>query len=582
MLISILLGNCLPAAITFLNSFQLVRKKIFLLDSAMESSPFSFPTQIPMFTVPAVILALFFIYFRYSTGSFLRISQSRSRAAPEPPGSWPVLGHLPLLGGTDKLLHRVLGSLSDRLGPVFFLRLGSNRALVINSWEAVKECFTSHDGVFPTRPRYLAVRIMGYDHAMFGFAPYGPYWRGMRKLAVLELLSNHRLDQLAHIRDTETMTFLGDLYEEWSRAGGRGPVKVEMKGRFGDMTMNMTVRTVAGKRYSGDARDEEESRRGQKAMGDFFYWVGQYMFSDSIPSLWWVDVIKGNVREMKKTAVELDWVLGNWVEEHRRRRREAGKISDGEQDFIHFLLDATENDGNFSIQEADKIIKATCLSIILGTNDTTMLTLTWALSLLINNPDKLKEAQKELEEQVGLHRQVSETDIKNLPYLQAVLKETLRLYPAVPVSVPRLAMHDCAVSGYEVRAGTQLLVNLWKIMRDPKVWPEPSEFVPERFLTSHADVDVRGHSFHYIPFGSGRRMCPGVSFGLKVLHLTLARVLHGFKFGRADVSGVDMSEGPGLTLHKTTPLEVTVSPRLPRTCYGENGNPLDTWAEPVM
>lgn len=196
-----------------------------------------------------------------------------------------------------------------------------------------------------------------------------------------------------------------------------------------------------------------------------------------------------------------------------------------------------------------------------------MVTLTWALSLLLNNPDKLHKAQQELKDRVGFHRQVSETDVKNLPYLQAIVKETLRLYPAVPLSVPRLAMRNCTVSGYEVRAGTQLLVNLWKILRDPRVWSEPSEFVPERFLTTHADVDVRGHSFEYIPFGSGRRMCPGVSFGLKVLHLTLARLLHGFEFGAAGFGGVDMSEGSGLTLPKTTSLEVVIAPRLPPSCY---------------
>lgn len=258
----------------------------------MEEFPFPIiPAEFVIYITLTISLVVF-IYFLISSDL---VSRKRGRTAPpELAGSWPILGHLPLLGGPDKLLHRELGSLSDRLGPMFSIRLGLNQALVINTWEAAKECFTTHDSVFPTRPRYLAVQIMGYDHAMFGFAPYGPYWSGMRKLAMLELLSNHRLEQLAHVRDMETRALLGELYGEWSRAGGRGPVKVEMKGRFGNLTMNMTVRMVAGKRYTGAASEEEESRRCQKAMGDFFYWVGQFMISDSIPFLWWVDVIKVN------------------------------------------------------------------------------------------------------------------------------------------------------------------------------------------------------------------------------------------------------------------------------------------------
>lgn len=196
-----------------------------------------------------------------------------------------------------------------------------------------------------------------------------------------------------------------------------------------------------------------------------------------------------------------------------------------------------------------------------------MLTLTWALSLLLNNQHSLKRAQDELDVRVGMHRQVEESDIKNLTYLQAVVKETLRLYPVLPLSAPREAMEDCIVAGFHVPAGTRLMVNLWKLQRDPRIWSRTSEFQPERFLTDHVHVDVRGHSFEYIPFGSGRRMCPGVSFGLQVVQLILARLLHAFKLERVSRSEVDMSESPGLTMPRATPLEVVLTPRLPATCY---------------
>ena len=207
-------------------------------------------------------------------------------------------------------------------------------------------------------------------------------------------------------------------------------------------------------------------------------------------------------------------------------------------------------------------------SLILGGNDTTVVTLTWALSLLLNNRHTLQRAQDELDVHVGRHRQVDELDISNLVYLQAVVKETLRLYPALPLSVPRYAMEDCTVAGFHVPAGTRLFVNLWKLQRDPAVWSDPLEFKPERFLNDHTHLDFRGTNFEYIPFGSGRRSCPGISFALLVVHLTLARLLHGFALDTVSGTPVDMSESPGLTNPKATPLEVKLTPRLPSELYG--------------
>lgn len=207
-------------------------------------------------------------------------------------------------------------------------------------------------------------------------------------------------------------------------------------------------------------------------------------------------------------------------------------------------------------------------ALILGGSDTTAGTLTWAISLLLNNRPMLKKAQEELDLQVGKDRQVVDSDVKNLVYLQAIIKETLRLYPAGPLLGPREAMEDCHVAGYHVPAGTRLIVNVWKIQRDPRVWTNPSAFLPERFLTSHADVDVRGQQFELIPFGSGRRSCPGVSFALQVLHLTLARLLHSFDLATPMDQPVDLTESSGLTIPKATPLEAVLIPRLPSKLYG--------------
>jgi len=206
-------------------------------------------------------------------------------------------------------------------------------------------------------------------------------------------------------------------------------------------------------------------------------------------------------------------------------------------------------------------------NLIAGGVDTTSVTLTWAICLLLRNPLILEKSKEELDTQVGKDRCVREPDIDKLVYLQAIVKETLRLYPAGPLSAPREFSENCSLGGYDVRKGTRLILNLWKIHTDPNVWSDPLEFKPERFLTTHKDVDVRGHHFELLPFGGGRRICPGMSFGLQMVHLTLASFLHSFEILNPSSVPIDMTETFGLTNTKTTPLEILIKPRLSSNCY---------------
>nr|QNS29938.1 cytochrome P450 [Nothapodytes nimmoniana] len=488
---------------------------------------------------------------------------------PQPTGAWPIIGHLHLLG-TKNLFHHILGAMADKYGSIFCIRLGFCRVVVISSQEVAKECFTVNDKNFSTRPRFLSAELMAYDHAVFGFAPYGQYWRHIRKLAITELLSNHRLEMLRYVRDSEINLFMKQLYELClvSNPSSRsGLVLVEMKQRFGDLAMNIIGRMIAGKKNFGEAGggSHEDSRRCQKAMENFMHLSGLFTVSDAIPFLGWIDTMLGYKSQMNETAKEIDSLIGSWVEQHKQNRLTETLRED--QDFIHAMLSTIETSGQIMDYHTDTIIKATCLALILGGHDTTTITLTWALSLLLNNRHALRKAQSELDLHVGRNRPVHESDIQNLKYLQAIVKETLRLYPAVPLSVAHEAMEDCVVANFHIPAGTRLMVNLWKLHRDPHIWSDPLKFNPERFLTEHINLDVRGQDFELIPFGSGRRMCPGITSSLQILHLTLARLLHGFNLGTISNSSVDMTESSGLTDHKATPLEVTLIPRLCSEVY---------------
>lgn len=172
----------------------------------------------------------------------------------------------------------------------------------------------------------------------------------------------------------------------------------------------------------------------------------------------------------------------------------------------------------------------------------------------MNNNHALKRAQEELDlKDVGKDRWVEESDIKDLVYLQAITKESLRLYPPVPLSVPHKATEDCHVCGYHLHKGTRLIVNVWKL--------------PERFVSNHANMDASGQHFEFAPFGLGRRSCPGYTFALQVSHLTLARLLHGFELTTPLNIPVDMTKGLGITMPRATLLEVLVTPRLSSQLY---------------
>ncbi|KAG6674818.1 hypothetical protein I3842_15G065000 [Carya illinoinensis] len=508
------------------------------------------------------IALLFFHLLRRSKDGLLK-------TPPSPAGAWPIVGHLPLLGGGE-LPHKTLGALADKYGPAFIIQIGLQPALVLSNWEVVKECFTTNDVAVTSRPKLVASKHMGYNYAMFGLAAYGSYWRELRKIVSVELLSNRRLELLSHVRVSEVETSLEQLYKVWTKhRDNSGQVMVELKQWIGDMNLNLIVRMVAGKRYqfstSIEDHNKEKARSLQKALREFFRLLGLFVVSDAIPCLGWLD-LGGHEKAMKRTAKELDSIIGEWLEEHKRKRAlDEGK---GEQDFMDVMLSilqgADQLAGNFDV---DTINKATCSNLIAGAGDTNTVTLTWAISLLLNNRHVLKKAQDELDIQVGKERLVEDSDISKLVYLQAIVKETLRLYPAAPLGSPREFSEDCIVGGYHVPKGTRLIINIWKIQTDAQIWSDPLEFKPERFLSTHKDFDVRGKNFELIPFGSGRRVCPGVTLALQVVHLTLARILHMFEISSLSNAPVDMTEGFGLTNMKTTPLEILIAPRLPSKLY---------------
>ncbi|EEF52498.1 cytochrome P450, putative [Ricinus communis] len=501
--------------------------------------------------------------------SFIRKSRkaSKKREPPQAAGAWPVIGHLHLLSGSQPP-HITLGNLADKYGPIFTIKLGVHRTLIVSNGEIAKECLTTNDKAFASRPKSLAMEILGYDYSMLGFSPYGEYWRQMRKIITLELLSKHRLEMLKRVREVEVKTAIKGLYQEWMKSrNSSNKILVEMKKWFSDITLNVILKVIVGQRLvellDGE-QDEGSSNSWQDALREFMELSGKFSVSDALPYLRWLD-LGGVEKEMKQNLEKLDCVVRKWLQD--RRDKKSSGIAKRQEGFMDVLLSILNDAEELSGRDADTINKATCLALILAASDTTAITLTWTLSLLLNNREALKAAQHEVDIHVGKERQVTESDARDLVYLQAIIKESFRLYPAVPLLLPHEAMEECTVNGYHIPAGTRLIINVSKVHEDPSVWLNPQEFQPERFLTSHKDVDFRGQNFDLIPFGSGRRKCPGILFALQVLSLTLATVLHSFEIETSSDNPIDMCESAGTTNAKASPLEVVLTPRLPAHLY---------------
>lgn len=204
----------------------------------------------------------------------------------------------------------------------------------------------------------------------------------------------------------------------------------------------------------------------------------------------------------------------------------------------------------------DEIIKGLILVILIGGTDTSAMTMEWTLSLLLNNPTVLQKAQAEIDDQVGPDRLISDSDLVDLPYLHCIINETLRMYPPAPL-MPHESAKDSIVEGYHVPHGTILFVNLWAIQNDPKAWDEPRQFKPERFDS------IKGNRMGYksMPFGSGRRGCPGETLAIRMVGLTLGALIQCFEWDRVGANLVGMEEGAGLTMPKAKSLIAKIRPR---------------------
>ncbi|CAM0955706.1 unnamed protein product [Alopecurus aequalis] len=490
----------------------------------LEQVPFS------LLFLPLLVIVPLLYFIRSSRrheGSILR----------PPPSPWalPVIGHLHHVAGT--LPHRAMRDLSRRYGPLMLLRLCELCVVVASSADAAREIMKTQDLAFASRPMTPTGKVLLGDSPGLVFAPYGEAWRQLRRICTLELFTSRRVRSFCPVREEEVGRLLRSLAQSSSQ--------VNLSEMISAYVADSSVRAVIGSRFKDRGAFLRMLERRIKI-------APAQCLPDLFPSSRLALLVSRMPRQMKRERREMMEFIGTIVQEHQEGIR-AGTAGDDE-DFLHLLL-RIQKEGKLDPPLTDDDIKTVIVDIFVASSETSSTVMQWAMAELMRNPRVMRKAQEEIRRALDGKNVVTEESLGSLRYLDLVIKEVLRLHPPVTTLLPRECRTPCQVLGFDVPAGAMVLVNAWAIGRDPAHWDQPEEFLPERF--EGGAVDFKGTDFEYIPFGAGRRMCPGMAFGLANMELALASLLYHFNWelpNGMEPGEVDMTELLGLTTRRRSDL----------------------------
>lgn len=485
-------------------------------------------------------------------------SPLRNKNLPPGPKPWPIIGNLNLIG---TLPHQSYAKLSQKYGHLMQLKFGSRQVVVVSSAEIAKQFLKTYDHIFASRPATAAGKYTTYNNNNMLWAPYGTHFQQGRKIYMTQIFNSKRLDSFQYIRVQETGSLISRLYASSGK-------KVLLRHQLSQTTLTITSRMALGKNFFSSDESEKEIvtvKEFLEMLEEYDSVTGVINIGDWIP---WIDFLdlQGYVKRMKALSKKFDRFYDHVLEEHRARI-DLEKDNFVARDVVDFLLQLADDQDSELKLNPDQI-KGLTHDLITGGTDTSAITLEWAMSELIKQPETIKKATEEINEVIGTDRWLEERDLPQLPYLESIVKETLRLHPVGSLLPPHFALEDCEVAGYNINKGTTVFINIWSIMRDKTQWDDAEKFRPERFLGNK--IDVKGQHFELLPFGSGRRMCPGYNLGLKVVTSILGNLLHGFNWKLPDNmknEELSMDEVYGLGTIRKYPLVAVMEPRLPHHLY---------------
>ncbi|KAJ0598314.1 putative geraniol 8-hydroxylase [Helianthus annuus] len=469
----------------------------------------------------------------------ITISGRRSSRLPPGPFPFPIIGNLLYL--SDKP-HQSLATLSKRYGPLMSLKFGTRTTIVVSSPYLAKEFLQTHDHSFSSRSVPDAARVVDHEKYSIVWLPVGEKWRKLRRISKEYVFSMQRLDASELLRQTKVK----ELVDHIDRCCISEKV-VDIGGIAFTTSFNVLSNLIFSMDFAQyDSSYSQEFKDDVRALLEL---GGKPNISDFFPVLKFFD-LQGLLRRGNLHAKNILTIFDKVID----KRLQTRSTSLRDNDVLDSLLNLNQMDESaFSRNDMRHLF----FNFFIGGTDTTSTTLEWAMAELIHNQDKLATARLEIIKLMeNKEKIIQESDIPQLPYLQAVIKETLRLHPPVPFLIPRQALHNIEIQGFMVPKNAQILCNLWAMGRDPKVWSHPDTFMPERFL--QANVDYRGQDFELIPFGAGRRICPGLNMAHRMLHIMLGSLIQKFDWkleGNKRAQDMDMGEKFGITLQRSAPLK---------------------------
>ncbi|OWM71936.1 geraniol 8-hydroxylase-like [Punica granatum] len=430
------------------------------------------------------------------------------------------------------------------------LKLGRVTTMVISSAPMAREILQTHDVSLSNRHIPESITSLRHHELGLPWVPVSdPLWKNLRRICNVHLFAPKTLDSNQHHRRRkiqELLVHMGKCSEKGSSVD------------IGEAGFKSSLNLMGNTIVSMDLADpnSESAKEFKESVWQIMVEAGKPNLADYFPVLKRVDPL-GVRKRMTGYFGRMFDVFDRIINDRLQDREISGFVR--KNDMLDALLDLSED----KEEGMDLfLMKHLFLDLFTGGSETPSSTLEWAMAELLRNPERLLKAQAELEQVIGRGNAVEESDIARLPYLQATVKETLRMHPPLPLLVPRRAGATVQVGGYTILEGTQILVNVWAIGRDPAIWNDPDEFIPERFL-GQLDIDVKGQNFELLPFGRGRRLCPGLPLAMRMLHLMLGSLLNSFDWKLEDgvyPETMEMVEKFGITVQKAQPLRALPLP----------------------